>query len=342
MDSSFLDKKYFVRDLTAVGKVNTGISDLISEKQVMRFNPERYNFYMQLLKGLMNPDTKEVVDTVLTLEADNRVRQEAIRDKAKEVADALTILSSKGNAGKIDDNSLKTINNSLDVNPIFKTGKKYQVEKSGGGNESSQSGGDGDSYFSGKLNKLGFIRNDKGIIEKKTETAPDPNVTTKERDVVKEYVSNIGMSPENEKITVTDRVVFIAVTYVIRGLSLFIMQWALNSYVVKTFKQAFMFYTFTYIGLFLLWVLLTNSADDVFLFNIIFYYISTTPHGYGRIIIHMVVYFLMLPILSIVDTSNSEDTETPYSFEESRRIYKQVSNISFFMWMFSVLISMSY
>ena len=187
-------------------------------------------------------------------------------------------------------------------------------------------GGDGEStsYFAKRLAELAKSNGNKDEQER----------------LLTIYNKDGIFSQDNEKITVTDRVIFIAMTFVWRGLALFVVQWALNSYMIKNFNQALMLYICTYIGLFLLWVLLTNAADGVFLFKMLFYYISISPHGYGRIAIHVLLQLLMLPIPSIIN--NNKTSDVPLSFEESRRIYRAISSFTLFMWLFTTLVAVKY
>ena len=316
METVPLDKGYFFRDFTAVGKVQGALPELVNDKTAQSFNPKRYNFYTQLINGLTNPNTKGIVDTVLTLESNNRVRQENIKNMSKEIAKSLAIVHRNNEQGF--EHVRQHIDKSLQKDPTLQGAVRFAA--AGGGDDDIPKS----SYYTEMLNKL----------------RPPAITAAKPEKVLEEYEYNATKSPDNEKITWTDRVVFIAVTFVIRGLALFVVQWALNSYMIKTFEQAFLLYVGTYLGIFILWVLLTNASDEVFLFRLLFYYISTTPHGYGRILVHILIQLLMVPIPSIVQ--NRQQGTPPFTFEQARKMHAAISRLSMFMWLFGVLVAINY
>lgn len=397
MDTTLLDKHYFYRDLTAVGKPNTAISGIINDKQVQAFNSKRYNFYSQLLRGLTNPESKQLVEDVLALESSNRVRRDNVNTMSTDVAGSLASLYRTDKHAF--DTAIANINRSLQNNPVLEQKLSLNIPKregaqSGGGDEEKQpmaassplallrnvfpkkakledTPGSGEAKPSFKdrstsLYKRLFIgpnENAKDVkpeANKAGETEPTPEgkkvdktffaekvaELEKQKDnpvaqleIINEYKNHAFLAPEKEQITMTDRTVFIAMTYVLRGLSMFVVQWALNSYMVKNFDQAFMLYIVTYLGLFLLWTFLTNAAGDIYLFRMLFYYVSVTPHGYGRIIVHVLLQLLLLPIPSII---NNKKQQVPYSFEESRRIYAAISRFTMLMWLLGVLVAVKY
>lgn len=316
MDTALLDKSYFFRNLTAIGKPSSALPELISDQQAQAYDASRYNFYVQLLKTLMDPESKDIADKVFALESSNRVRQDMIRDSSAKVATALSSLTQtddKTQQKQLPYDVKRTINDAIIRNPTM----NGSVTLAGGNPEAKK---EEPSLFSYYLDKL-----------------KDPS---KQDEVYKEYKNDVMISPEYEKITFTDRLVFITMTFVIRGLSLFVVQWALNSFMVKNFNQALMLYIATYVGLFSLWVMLTNAADGVYLFKLMFYYVSVTPHGYGRIILHVLLQLMMLPIPSIINSNKTKDI--PYTFEESRRIYKTIASFTLFMWLFTTLVAVKY
>lgn len=306
-----LEKSYFFRNFTTDGKITGVVPDLIGDKTARMFNKRRYNFYTQLINALTNPKTKDIVEKLFSLEFNNRSRQERVQNISKDIANSLAVLQYNSNDGEFEKHR-DEINRELLNDPALQKAVQL-VDPS----TQQKGGGDPSSYYSDMLDSA------------------DPATT-----VLNKYKYDATKSPDNEKITLTDRVVFIAVTFVIRGLSLFVVQWAFNSYMVTTFQQALFLYVGSYLGIFLLWVLLTNAADNVFLFRMLFYYISTTPHGYGRIIVHILIHLLLLPIPSIVD--NTQNGAPPFTFEQGRKMYTAVARLSMFLWLFGVVVAMNY
>jgi uncharacterized membrane protein len=324
MDRSLLDKSYYTRNFVSTGMPKSNmLQTFFSEKNVRDFNQDRYNWYLQMLQGVMNPSSKGIVDTVLTIEQNNRVMRDRVEKSAKEMAEGLQyILNSKTEPEK-KEKFVHYLNGQLGTNPLTKN-----IALSGG----SPTIDNGPSKV--------YEAADKEIVEpiKKPEDVMDDNIKNK----LIEYNNNPITSPKNELITGTDRIVFIATTFILRALSLFMVQWALNTYMVRSFQGAFKLYIGCYISLFMLWVTLTNASRSILFFRMLFFYVSTTPNGYGRVIVHLLVQLLFLPIPFIVQDQKMNAVDTDFTYEKRRSIQSTVSNFTFFMWLLTSVIAAKY
>ena len=148
---------------------------------------------------------------------------------------------------------------------------------------------------------------------------------------------------EIDKITITDRVVFIVITYIIRAISLFLIDWALNSTMVTNIKTTFMLYVITYISIFLIWVLLVNSSNEPngLFIRMLFYYVDTKANSYMRIIIHLLIQVALLPIMILIKTKTSSDDIQP-TFEDRRKISQVLTNLSLFSWLITSIVALQY
>jgi hypothetical protein len=150
-------------------------------------------------------------------------------------------------------------------------------------------------------------------------------------------------NPENEKISMTDRVIFIAVTFMIRGLTLFLIDWGINSMLITTFNRAFLYYTLLYFTLFMMWVLLVNAGSDGenIPLKMAFYYVNWKANGVGRILAHLAVQVFLIPIPFIVrePLQGAPDTAT---FEKRRAVYRVLSNFTFFVWVMTSIIALRF
>lgn len=144
------------------------------------------------------------------------------------------------------------------------------------------------------------------------------------------------LNPENENVRLVDRGIFIALTYIIRVISLFITEWGIFTGFISSFAGAFNMYFITYICIFLLIVLITNSSSKNIVFKVLLYYLNTSTNdgkGIPRILLHIVCILLILPIPYIVkDYSIADKNKTGMSYAERANIISGVDKFSLYAW----------
>lgn len=178
--------------------------------------------------------------------------------------------------------------------------------------------------------------------------------TDKVRRTLLMYDNDPVLSPKINELKYMDKVIFIAVTFLIRAVTLFIVQWGLNTRMLNDFVSAFIFYIFIYMTLFILWCFLVNATTNNVFFKVLFYYINldsgTGPYArykaYGRIIAHFVIFLLLIPVPFIVkDTVNTNlysTAEYEQSVYEQRvKTYRYISQFTFFIWILTSVIAFS-
>lgn len=333
MDRDSLDFNYYIRDLTASKTPKLSIlQNIFTDRQVQQYNPTRYSFYVQLLQGLMTPTSKSVVDTVLDMYRTNAQRAQDMRDNSQKIANALGYLSAvaeKSNNPRAEfERLLSNIQTKLNTNPIT-SGVKII-----GGNPKGKEAADLPSKYKTLLDEI-KEKQEIGLTEHEQEN------------ILSRYMNDPIISPENMKITSTDRIIFIAGTFIIRGLTLFIVQWGVNTYMIQNFKKAFLFYVMTYLSIFVLWVLLANASQKVKVFRLMFFYLCINPHGLGRIMMHMLIQLLLLPVPFIInDPSNpitpEAEVQTALTIEQRQDIMATISNFTFLLWILTSAIALNY
>lgn len=195
---------------------------------------------------------------------------------------------------------------------------------------------EGGSYYTDLLDKVEQIQKDEK--EGKADDA-EKKLTA----VADEVNTHPVFNPENEQISMTDRVVFIAVTFMIRGLALFLIDWGINSQLITTFNRAFLYYTLIYFTLFMMWALLVNagSESENVPLKMAFYYVNWGANGIARILVHLAVQTFLIPIPFIVrePLQGAPDTTT---FEKRRAVYRVLSNFTFFVWVMTSIIALRF
>lgn len=327
-----MDVKYGFTPLTKTG-VTSRLPEFLTDEQLYGINKERFNFYQQLLDELSNQGTR-IPDAVFGIANRNRYVIEKLRDDMNSLANSIAVLKSrvKDDKGGELDKMLKRLNAQLGNNVFLKDYKFRQVLPAPTQPPSTAGGASGGDGLVGKLGEA------YGELTK-TSAEPDADALAKFRI---RYENDPILSPSVDEITSTDRVIFIAVTFLFRGISLFLTEWALNSYMFSGFHAAITWYCGIYISLILLLALLVNASKSIQLFRMMFYYLSFIPHGQGRLILHCVVLLMLLPIPFLVRENitgvSNEETED-YSFARRRAIMRVLSNLTFFIWVLTSVIA---
>ena len=189
------------------------------------------------------------------------------------------------------------------------------------------------SFYSRKLDEINIIED-------------EPNKTEQRKmldDIVDEVETHPIYNPQFEKVSMTDRIVFIAMTFILRGLTLFLIDWGLNSHAINTFNKAFIMYIVIYLCIFGVWVLLVNAGEDGknMFFGMMFYYVNSNVHGPGRILIHFLVQLMLVPVPFVVKDRMVID-EAAWTYEQRRATYRVLSNFTFFIWLLTSIIALRY
>uniref|UniRef100_A0A6C0CRA5 Uncharacterized protein n=1 Tax=viral metagenome TaxID=1070528 RepID=A0A6C0CRA5_9ZZZZ len=163
--------------------------------------------------------------------------------------------------------------------------------------------------------------------------------------VVDAYMTSASFSPEVEKVTMGDRIVFILATYIIRGIALFLLEWGVYTNFIDSFNKAFAFYFGIYACIFLLLYILVNARQDDYVFRMLFFYINTQSEnnkGVLRIIVHLLSILMLFPIPFIVKEFREFKKEGVLTFSEKRTIVNAVGRFTLFIWIFTSIIALRF
>lgn len=360
-----MDVKYGFTSLVKTGVPNR-LPELFTDEQLYSINKERFNFYQQLLDELSNQGTK-IPDTVFGIANRNRYVIEKLRDDMNSLANSISVLRAR--VSEKDPSAMNThlkrmedrLNAQLKSNIFLKDYQFVHTPESaassangataqkGGTKPDEAAGSSGQPAPAGaaptpsETTKLSRTTDEVAALnrafEKAKNNTTDPDALAQFR---VRYENDPIMAPSVDEITSTDRVIFIAVTFLFRGVALFLTEWAMNSYMFTGFQAAISWYCGVYISLILLLALLVNASKDIQLFRMMFYYLSFIPHGFGRLVLHCVVLLMLLPIpflvregMAGVASQESED----YTFARRRSIMRVLSNLTFFIWALTSIIA---
>jgi len=309
--------KFGFSDITGVGQPQSSFSFLTNE-QLYAMNPERFNFYVQLTMALMAGDPN-VVYRVLGLETLSRHQRHQIKDHMNSISKEIGALASVAGEAAF----------TPEVQGQGAQGQGTQEQGTQG--QGTQEQGTQETKRGG----AGHWRDLADTFEAVKESLPLQAL------VAKKELNDPIFTPETMEVTTTDRIVFIAVTFALRGFSLTFLEWALNNRMVNKKETAIVFYVIIYILLFALWVIITNIGKHDLFFHVLFFYINTqNAKAVGRIGIHVLLIFLLLPIPFILREAQGDKHAAYMTFEERRKTIRMTGNLTFLLWLMTSFVAL--
>lgn len=311
------------KNLTSLGGPRTDLNTFIDNEQLYKLDPDRFNFYMQVLESVSNPNP-DVLTEVIRKENLTRYERERVDKKLKNIENYFE--NRKDNIEEEGESSssmkdVQKLKRKLALNPLTQDivitdkGKKFE-------------GGD----ISQLKKKLG--------LEKLQLTNDDK----KNDEIVKKYTESPFYSPNNEKVNMTDRLIFVVLTYIIRSLALFLVEWGIYTGYITDFNQAFGLYFGMYASILFLTLFLTNGKKDDMIFRLLFFYINTQSddgRGVLRIIVHIFCILLLLPIPLVVREYREFKPKEILSFKEKSKLLNGIQTFSLYSWILTSVVAIN-
>jgi len=191
------------------------------------------------------------------------------------------------------------------------------------------------------INNLLNIENPTGLL-RGGGTQPSPL-----EQAINRYYEDPDLSPNIDKVNLRDRGIFVALTFIIRAIALFITEWSIYSGYINTFSQSFNMYFGVYLCIFVLVLILTNANnEDITFFKQLFYYVNVESEdgkGLVRILLQITCIFFILPIPYMVKDFRLKDT-TPtrvLTYTDKSNIYYSVDKFTLFAWILTSIVTLS-
>ena len=312
------------KNLTSLGGPRTDLNTFIDNEQLYKLDPDRFNFYMQVLESVSNPNP-DVLTEVIRKENLTRYERERVDKKLKNIENYFE--NRKDNIEEEGESSssmkdIQKLKRKLALNPLTQEivitdkGKKFE-------------GGD-----------LKQLKKKLGLDEKLQLTNDDK----KNDEIVKKYTESPFYSPNNEKVNMTDRLIFVVLTYIIRSLALFLVEWGIYTGYITDFNQAFGLYFGMYASILFLTLFLTNGKKDDMIFRLLFFYINTQSddgRGVLRIIVHIFCILLLLPIPLVVREYREFKPKEILSFKEKSKLLNGIQTFSLYSWILTSVVAIN-
>lgn len=337
-------------------------SFLISDKQLKSISPKRYNFYIKFVNGLADP---EVLEKFFYKTKEAKVFKQDLNEKIAKFADIIAKLnrnSSAEDARKIKENIANTIKERYNLSDDVAS--KLNNMMSGGNkvlNKGQQPMQNFINVVSEELPEVASksIRsvNDLLIDKPSSEAKDRSTIVKKAEEIYNAYKDDI--SPDRMQINMTDRIVFIVVTLLIRFTALIIIKWGLDTNLINSFFSAFNYYCFIYLLIFIFITMFVNviiaypvvdlfSNSSIIDIPNIFYYFYIYANGSIRLIIHMIfiIGIMFIPYIISVDKFNlrtkNESVNISTDEEKKKKIYDMISLFSIIIWILTSLVAFKF
>lgn len=349
-------------------------SFFFDDSYLKALSPKRYNFYVKFVSGLSNPTVLEKFFYKTKEARDFKVE---FNEKATKLANLINQLNTnfdETDKNKIVDDILRTIQNKYKFNDD-NANKLEELLKKGGAltyDDISRSdlnkGSQPMKSFLAKVNNIAPdlgakppIRNVEDLLTTST-LEKTPISKSEQIKKLKTIYNNYKdtLSPDNLKITMIDRIIFIASTFILRFISLMIVDWALNTNIINSFNRAFYIYCLIYIIFFIFIAMIVNvivyypvlelfsNSNITSIPNLLYYYYIYT-NGSTRLLLHIFIIILLLFIPYIIDIDKInlskiiENTKNiSYDYEKKNKIYDAISFFSLIVWFLTSIIAIKF
>ena len=347
----------------AVKKSINILSGLLDDEFIKKLNPRRFIYYKKFINSLNDEEGlrrfmytlqkikenkhstdkiyKKIVkltDQLASLNTDTPNYNTVKRDKLKTISDrVLKILQDKTNNYDSPDKE----NLLEDITSSFISSNK---EKIGGADITVDDSNDYLDKYSRKI---------ENIIDNKTEK--DDTKISKYKDILNE-IDNVINPTHTLSVTKEDKILFIIISFIIRLITINIVNWTINNNNINSFEKAVMLYSVIYLILMFIIIMLVNitynyGTNDVIYGNTGFsflanslYYFYLIPGGNfkrnGRIFIHsiFIIIFCLIPIV----LKPKKDNNIDYDFKKKREVINLINKYTIVVWIFTSIVAINY
>ena len=315
------------KNLTSLGGPRTDLNTFIDNEQLYKLDPDIFNFYMQVLESVSNPNP-DVLTEVIRKENLTRYERERVEKKLKNIENyfenRIDNIEEEGESSS-SMKDIQKLKRKLALNPLTQEIVITEKEK--------------DKKFEG--GDISQLKKKLGLGEGELQLTSDDK---KNDEIVKKYTESPFYSPNNEKVNMTDRLIFVVLTYIIRSLALFLVEWGIYTGYITDFNQAFGLYFGMYASILFLTLFLTNGKKDDMIFRLLFFYINTQSddgRGVLRIIVHIFCILLLLPIPLVVREYREFKPKEILSFKEKSKLLNGIQTFSLYSWILTSVVAIN-
>jgi len=209
-----------------------------------------------------------------------------------------------------------------------------------------------------KTQENGFLNKNKENLKTILESDSDNKIKLmKLKDLMENIENNEAMSINNMKLTKEDRLIFIGITFLIRQINLWIIDWALYTNFVTNFTNTFILYIVLYTIFILLILSVVNITYNTSVFKLYtsqnnmfgiiassLYYFYLIP-GYTlqqslRFVIHLGIIYTAIIIALLIKQKDENNNVQNYNYEIKKNIKRFIGDFTLLIWLFLSFIAM--
>lgn len=340
-------------------------SIILNDRYLQNINPKRYNFYVKFVNGLANPVT---LDKFFVNTKEAKLYKQELDKKIAKLVELINKLNiNTTDSSKIKENIANIIKDRYNLSDDVSS--KLQDIMKGGDGTYLNKGNEPMQNFINVVNKeLPQIQSksiksiDDLLITEGEKTQKEvainrPDLINKAKKIYNSYKDDIH--PNRMNIKLLDRIVFIITTFLIRFITLMIIQWGLDTNLINSFHGAFNYYCIVYLLLFAFITMFVNviiayPIIDLFtnysIINIpnLFYYFYIYANGSIRLFLHItfLLIILFIPYIISVDkinvNKNQKQINISVDMDKKKKIYDTISLFSLIIWILTSIVALKF
>lgn len=331
------------------------LNELFDDKMIKKFNIRRWTYYKRFNKIVDDPrELKSFMHTLKKI-SENRESKDKIYKKIVKLHDILSKVDidsnnySQNKKNKLEELNKRILsilenktNNNIDNDKINQKNEiiKDMTEKFVGGSTKYL-----DDY-SDKLEKISENKN-----------TSDNTKISKYKTVLND-IENIVNPAKTLNVTREDKILFIIITFIIRLISIKLVEWSINMNYSNNFINSYILYTIIYLTILFIIFCIVNITYNYNINSVMYgttgfstlanslYYFYIIPGASfsrnNRLFIHsiLLIVFSLIPIG--LKSNNNDNNNIDYDYNEKRKTINMISNYTFAVWIFSSIIAMNY
>jgi hypothetical protein len=363
------------KDLVNTGENTQSIFDIASlifnDDILKKYNRKRFIFYTKFIAGLSNP---AVLERFFHKIKDVKNFTESYEDKIKHFVTLIEKLNANVDKKERDNIILNVktilknkynINEELIDNALDKALKTY-----GGANEKINRGTESIKEFIDIVDRVAPDIGEKKPMSSVNDLLLSPEkqkeINERQKERKNETIANLrqvynkykdNVNPKHLEIKMIDRIIFIATTFIIRFITLMIINWGLSSNLINSFYTAFYYYCIIYLIFFIFITMIVNviinypilelfSSNKIVTIPNIFYYFYIYTNGYLRLLLHMflIILIFFIPYVINIDKMQFSKIEASkpnisFDYDKKKKIMDAISTFSFIIWIITSIIA---
>lgn len=336
-------------------KINI-LNDLFDDKMIKKFNIRRWIYYKRFDKIVSNP--KELKKFMYTLKKiiETREEKDKVYKRIVKLYDILTKVDvdspdyttlKKTQLEDLNKRILSILENKTDDN----VDSSMIIEK----NEALKKitdkfvGGKNTNYLDNYAEKLEKINDNKNISN---------NTKISKYKTVLDEIDTVINPAKTLNITREDKILFIIITFILRLITIYLVEWSINMNYANNFINSYILYTIIYLVLLLIIFCIVNITYNYNINSVIYgntgfstlanslYYFYIIPGASfsrnNRLFVHslLLIIFTIIPIS--LKSEKSSNNNIDYDYVEKKKTINMISNYTFAVWIFTSIIAMNY